>query len=258
MSAPSDQPVPSAPGTAEPRFCPNCGVALGGTVCRACGAPLSAGVRFCHRCGTAAAGTPVPLARSAKGRAAEAVPWVVAAVALLAVVALAAGQRFGRAPSSDVSQAGMPGGIIVAPDISSLTPSQRAERLYDRVMSAAERGRDDSVRFFMPMAIGAYEALGTLTADQRYDLGRLGDVAGDARLAAAQADTILRDNPRHLLGLILASRAAQLRGDSVASRRLLQQLTRAERAERQRQLPEYLVHQNDIDAALAEAREPAR
>jgi len=193
----------------------------------------------------------------------NALPWAVAAIALLALIALAASQRFGR-PRAMESAAiqGMGGGAPFAgaaggraPDISSLSPAERAERLYDRIMGAAERGRVDSVRFFMPMAMQAYEALGSLTVDQRYDLGRLAEVAGDARLATAQADTILSAQSQHLLGLVLASRAARLRGDERASMRYLEQLSRAERAERQKQLPEYLLHQNDIDIALAEWRQ---
>lgn len=136
-----------------------------------------------------------------------------------------------------------------------MTPTQRAERLYDRVMSAAERGLPDTVQFFIPMAIQAYEAIGDLNVDQRYDLGRLAEVAGDAQLATAQADTILRAQPDHLLGLILASRAARLRNDERAATRHLERLARVEAAERRKQLPEYLLHQNDIDMALAEWRQ---
>ena len=142
-----------------------------------------------------------------------------------------------------------------APDISSLSPAERAERLYDRIMGAAERGRNDSVRFFLPMALQAYQALGALSIDQRYDLGRLAEVAGDARLASAQADTILAAQSQHLLGLVLASRAARLRGDQRAERTLLDKLAKAEPSERRKQLPEYLLHQNDIDIALAEWRQ---
>jgi hypothetical protein len=145
-----------------------------------------------------------------------------------------------------------------APDISALSPAERAERLYDRIMGAAERGRVDSVRFFMPMAMQAYEALGPLSIDQRYDLGRLAEVAGDASLASAQADTILRRQPQHLLGLVLGARAARLRGDEASARRHLEQLARSESAERQKQLPEYLLHQNDIDLALTEWRQRGR
>ena len=107
----------------------------------------------------------------------------------------------------------------------------------------------------MPMAMQAYESLADMTLDQRYDLGRLAEVAGDAALASAEADTILRQHPRHLLGLVLASRAAKLRGDNRAARQSLAELARVERAERQTQRPEYLLHQNDIDMALAEFRQ---
>jgi hypothetical protein len=176
-----------------------------------------------------------------------------------------AGQRFGRRAwlrsASELPASGMAGGPAAggrAPDISSLTPAEQAERLYDRIMSAAERGRVDTVRFFMPMAIQAYQSLGPLSIDQRYDLGRLAEVGGDAALAGAQADTILREQPQHLLGLILASKAAGLRGDARAARGFLDRLARAERGERQKQLPEYLVHQNDIDAALAESRQATK
>ena len=177
---------------------------------------------------------------------------------MLALVALVAGQRFGRPAqpqARDLSAApmGAAAGGQRAPDISQLTPEDRAERLYDRIMGAAERGRVDTVRFFMPMALQAYQALGPLNADQRYDLGRLGEVAGDAAIASAQADTILESNPQHLLGLILASKAAGLRGDGATARQYLTRLVRAAPAERAKQLPEYLLHQNDIDIALKEA-----
>ena len=122
-------------------------------------------------------------------------------------------------------------------------------------MGAAERGRADTVRFFMPMALQAYADLGPLSVDQRYDLGRLAEVAGDAKVAGAQADSILREQPQHLLGLLLASRAARLRGDEDTARRHLARLAAVERAERRKQLPEYLLHQNDIDLALAEWRQ---
>lgn len=226
-----------------------------------CRAALTPGAKFCHRCGTPAGARQAAARQSGFGNA---LPWAVAGIALLALIALAAGQRFARGPDtrdvpsamdrSDAGQVAASGGAR-APDISSLSPAQRAERLYDRIMGAAERGRVDSVRFFMPMALQAYESLGTLTVDQRYDLGRLAEVAGDANLATAQADTILRGQSRHLLGLVLASRAARLRGDDAASRRYLDQLASAERTERAKQLPEYLLHQNDIDLALAEWRQ---
>jgi hypothetical protein len=246
---------PSCGAAAAGKFCAACGAPLAGATCGSCRAPLTPGAKFCHRCGTPAGAG----ARTAGVRdGTNALPWAVTAIALLALIALVAGQRFGRttdgqaAPSS--AMASGPAAGQRAPDISSLTPAERAERLYDRIMGAAERGRVDTVRFFMPMALQAYADLGELNLDQRYDLGRLAEVAGDAVIAAAQADTILRAAPQHLLGLILASKAAGLRGDDAGAKRYLQRLAQAERTERAKQLPEYLLHQNDIDTALQDAR----
>lgn len=257
------RPCPSCRASASGKYCTECGAPVQGASCPACRASLTPGARFCHRCGTptgAARATPVPEGPSGVGNA---LPWAVAAIALLALIALAAGQRFGRAPGSagmaTPTAASLAGGASPrAPDISSMTPVERAERLYDRVMSLAERGRADSVQFFIPMAFQAYEAIGPLTTDQRYDLGRLAEVGGHASIAAAQADTILRTEPRHLLGLLLAARAANLRNDRPAARRYLEQLALAAPAERARQLPEYLLHQTDIDVALAGYRQPPR
>lgn len=241
---------------ASGKFCASCGAPLEGAACSVCRSPLTPGAKFCHRCGSPAGAGVRAVERPSGVNAA--LPWAVAAIALLALIALAAGQRFSRAPQGGgelTTPMGSPIPGSRAPDISSLTPEQRAERLYDRIMSAAERGRADTVQFFMPMALQAYQDLGQLNVDQRYDLGRLAEVAGDARLASAQADTILRSHPQHLLGLVLASRAARLRNDERASLRFLEQLARAEKAEREKLLPEYQLHQNDIDIALAELRQ---
>ena len=242
--------------TATGQFCSSCGAPLAGAACRSCRAPLTPGAKFCHRCGVPA-GAATAVAAPAQSGVNNALPWSVAAIALLALIALAAGQRFGAGrPSAAEAPTGMsaPPSGPRAPDISSLTPAERAERLYDRIMGAAERGRVDSVRFFMPMALQAYQSLGALSTDQRYDLGRLAEVAGDATIASAQADSILKTNPQHLLGLVLASRAARLRGDETSVREFLTRLSRSARTERAKQLPEYLLHQNDIDQALLEAQ----
>jgi hypothetical protein len=129
-----------------------------------------------------------------------------------------------------------------------------ASRLYDRVMGQHERGRADSVQLFAPMAIAAYQQLGQLDLDQRYDVGRIAAVSGDESLARAEADTILARHPDHLLGLILAGNAARLRKDSVAERSYHDKFLAAVTAERAKQLPEYIAHENDITIALQAKR----
>jgi len=105
-----------------------------------------------------------------------------------------------------------------APDISSLSPQERADRLFNKVMMLYSQGKTDSVQFFAPMALQSYVMMGKLNNDQRYDMGRIGEVAGAIPLAKAQADSILAKSPTHLLGLILAARVATIQGDSAALR----------------------------------------
>ncbi len=203
-------------------------------------------------------------------------PWAVAAIALVALVALVVGQRFGSRPtgttdvldganaqgsttiSAPSADAGAGGGGMRAPDISQLTPAQRAERLYDRIMREAEAGKTENVRTFLPMAVASYEMLAPLNLDQRYDLGRIGEVAGDTALARAQADTILRERPTHLLGLVLGAKAARMVGNEPHARQFDVRLLSVEPRERSAGLPEYLLHKNDIDAAMELARSTKR
>jgi hypothetical protein len=194
-----------------------------------------------------------------------ALPWALAGIALVALVALLAGQHFGRSPDDAVTAAagttpaGAPfagaSGNPQAPDISSMTPAEAAIRLYNRVMGAHERGRADSVQIFAPMAITAYQMLGNLDLDQRYDLGRIAAISGDEHLARAQADTILSLHPNHLLGLILAGNAAHMRKDVAAERTYRDKLLANATSERAKQLAEYTTHENDIAIAL-DAKRP--
>ena len=131
-----------------------------------------------------------------------------------------------------------------------MSPAERADRLYDRVMRLHGEGKDDSVRFFSPMILQAYQMLGPLDADQHYDLGRIAEVIGNPDLARAEADTILKAQPTHLLGLTLAARVAT----PDKARDFYKRLLAAEPAERKKALPEYDRHRDDIDAALATAR----
>jgi hypothetical protein len=141
-----------------------------------------------------------------------------------------------------------------APDISSMSPEERADRLFNRVMRLASEGKADSVAFFASMAFGALESLQPLDAHKRYDMGLVALVAGDAARASAQADTILARRANHLLGLSLAARAAQMRGDAAAERAFYRRLLASEAAEKAAQLPEYTDHEADVRAAVEAAR----
>ena len=244
-STETSTPCPRCKAPASGRFCAACGAALAGANCAACAEPLTPGARFCHHCG-AAAGTVAPTVKSA-------LPWIVPGIAVMALVAFLIGQRVARGSANgagaDAAAAPVPAPMR-APDISSMSPEERASRLFDLVMRFGEEGKTDSLKFFAPMAIQAYEMIGPLDAHARYDIGMIGVVSGDVPLARAEADTILATNKTHLLGLILAMKAAGLRQDMKARAEYLHRMQAAAPAERAKKLKEYEEHKADIDAAL--------
>lgn len=269
MSSPpatTETTCPRCKSPASGRFCATCGSPLDGAICAACGSSLSSGARYCHRCGTAVGATPLPTTRkhSEPRWLATALPWSVAGIALLALIALIAGQRFNARPAADSTAppgadagAVAPGEARRAPDISALTPRERADRLYDRVMRTASEGKSDSAQFFARMAVDAYRSLPELDLDARYDLGRIAETTGALDIAAAQADTILQNAPTHLLGLILAASVAERTGNTSRLAEMQRRLIAAADAERRKNLPEYERHDREIQIALAAARQPA-
>ncbi|MFM8910100.1 MAG: zinc ribbon domain-containing protein [Gemmatimonadota bacterium] len=202
--------------------------------CPACGAEVRPAARFCHRCGAgmdgqrpagAGGGASTGTTGGTSGGASNILPWSVAGIALLCLLAFIVGQNFRKTPAAPAAAAGPFAGAAGsggapgrAPDISQMGPEERADRLFQRVMTYVAEGKSDSVQFFSPMAIQSMQALAPLDAHRRYDLGLLGMVSGDAAMARAQADSILSAAPNHLLGLVLAMRTAGMQLDSTARR----------------------------------------
>ena len=278
-TTPPASPATTCPNCAAPasgRFCASCGAPLEGAVCSTCRVPLTPGAKFCHRCGTPAgasnaAATPTPATRAETSGFPAALPWAVAGIALLALIALLAGQRFNGArtaqPDATSASAGAVGpeagglggaGVgaapVRAPDISQMSPRERADRLYDRVMRLSEEGKQDSVNLFAQMGISAYQMLPEQDADSRYDMGRIAEAAGAIPLARAQADSILAADPNHLLGLILTISTARATGDSAAVQSFETRLLSAQSSELARNLPEYQRHEREIAAAVDAAK----
>lgn len=275
MTVPSSGATPPAPGAST---CPSCGAAATGHFCASCGSPLAGarcascatiltpGSKFCHRCGTAAGAAALRRADATS----TTLPWAIAGIALIALVALLAGQRFRSTPPAEPSQAqgqsaqpgdadggGAPDASAPgprAPDISSMTPRERADRLFDRIMRLDTEGKKDSVQFFAPMAIAAYQMIQDPDADARYDMGRIAVVSGAAPAAKIEADSILAKQPTHLLGLVLAMQAARASGDSVGAKTYLARLRTAQKPELAKKLPEYERHIADIRDALASGK----
>jgi hypothetical protein len=123
-----------------------------------------------------------------------------------------------------------------------MSPRQAADRLFERVMSADERGARDEALRFAPMALQAYGMIGPLDEDARYHLGLISLVLGNAAAAAAQADSISRSVPSHLFAPVLRARVARERGDSAAQRRAEQAFLDHYDAELAANRPEYQLH----------------
>ena len=193
--------------------------------------------------------------------AAPYLPWGLAGLALVAVAAYFGGQSGGQAESTAVpaeaaapfapfANGGAGGAPGTAPDIGSMSPRERASRLYDRIMRYSEQGKKDSAAFFAPMAMASFEMLGAdLDLDARYDYGRVASETDHLDVAAAQADTILLKSPNHLLGLALRARTAESRGDKTTASKTWKAFTAAKDAELAKKLPEYEWHAADIESA---------
>src|SRR5256712_2179223 len=216
--------------------------------CHACGAPLTATARFCHKCGAQVAG-----AQAAGWRVG--MPWAVTGAALgalLAAVAFRLGSSSGDG-RGDARDENAPASPLPPPDISQMSPEERATRLYNRVMTLHSQGKSDSAGFFLPMALQAYAMLPALDVDARYHLGVLDLTGGDYAAALAQADSIRRAVPTHLFAFMLRARALELRRDSAGAHPAYRDFLPNEAAERAPKRPEYTDHQDNLDAFHAQA-----
>ncbi len=245
------------------KFCAECGAPLAPAACGSCGAKLSPRARFCAECGTPVAAAPavrvaVPLPR---GGAADRLSWYVAGLAVLAllVVLVVVLARKGAPPSAAAeASAGAPPGAAMraTTDLSTLTPRQAADMLYNKIMTLHEAGQSDSVNFFSPMALQAYANLGTdLDADARLHVGLIELATGATGPAAAEGDTILRRTPTHLFGFLLKAQAAEAERNAAAARRAWQAFLKNYDAEMAKQRPEYAEHAQILQDGRTKAQQ---
>jgi hypothetical protein len=141
-----------------------------------------------------------------------------------------------------------------APDISRMTPRERFDRLFNRIMQAAEQGDTAQVERFTPMALGAYAQLDSINADARYHAAVLHLQVGELGPALALADTILAQSPGHLFGYLIRGSAAQFQGDSAALARARRDFQQHYAAEIAANRVEYQEHMPAIEEFKAAGR----
>ena len=141
------------------------------------------------------------------------------------------------------------GGVAAAgaPDISKMTPEERFDRLFNRIMEAAQRGDSAQIQRFLPMALGAYGQLDSVGVDAQYHAAVLHLQGGDAPGALALADSILATAPGHLFGYIVRGEAARLQHDSTAQARARRDFMAHYDAEMKSRRVEYLEHKPAIE-----------
>lgn len=216
--------------------------------CQACGTSLAPTARFCHKCGASTTA-------QVGGGWRVGVPWGIAGLAVGALLTVLA-SRTGRteAPGASLAQTGAPpGSMPTASDISQMSPEERAQRLFDRVMRLGEEGKTDSVQFFLPMALATYQQLPALSLDSHFDIGLLHLAGGDPASALTEADAIQQSAPTHLFAFVLRGRALEARGDSSAATRAYRDFLKNETAERALRRPEYEEHGRILDLFHSEA-----
>jgi tetratricopeptide (TPR) repeat protein len=129
-----------------------------------------------------------------------------------------------------------------------MTPREAADRLFNRIMTAAERGDTEEALRFAPMALQAYEALGPLDNDARYHVGLIHATVGDIKSARAYIAMLRQSVPDHLLGIMLEHTIAKQRGDQDRALHAYNTFLAAYELEIAMGRAEYGDHQSGIDS----------
>ncbi len=241
MSTASSAPCPACGTVSAGNFCSGCGAPRASGTCPSCRGAVAPGARFCSQCGTAVAAGPARQVQWA---------WVVAGLAVLAVVLVLVWRSAPPTPAAPGGTTGDPAAI----DLASMTPRERFDRLYDRVMRAAEQGDAATVGRFAPMALAAYEQLDARDADARYHAAMIRMHTDDPAGAAALADTIRAEAPSHLFSFVIHATLARQRNDPARQREEEAGFLAAYDAEIAAGREEYQQHRFILDQMLEQAR----
>lgn len=241
MSA-RDIPCPACGAPGSGKFCSQCGSPRERT---ACAAPLAAGARFCAACGLPS-GTASSAATSR-----DRTPWLIAGGAVAASLALllvmVARDSKGVVAQPDIAAIEQPQEGETPPDITNMTPRERFNRLYNRVMRAAQTGDEATVTRFTPRALMAYAQLDSVDADARYHAALIKVHTGEVDGARALGDTILARDPGHLFGFMVRGTVARFRKDQKELSQAYAGFLKRYDQETKRSRPEYGEHQTSLD-----------
>ncbi|HSH76279.1 MAG TPA: zinc ribbon domain-containing protein, partial [Longimicrobiales bacterium] len=236
-------------------FCQHCGSKLGGRYCDECGAKAAPAAAFCNQCGSKI-GSAGRRAAAASVVGGQNLPWWIAGAAMFVVI-LVVGvnmvQPAGPAAPGPVTAPSAPTGTGTPPDLSSMTPREAADRLYDRVMRAVSAGDSAGAQAFLPMALGAYERARPLDHDGLFHLSLLNRTAMNVEEALANALEVLNEDPNHLLALTAAAEAAADLGRREDAEAYYRRVLEVFDAEMARGLQEYADHSVFVESVRGDA-----
>ncbi len=238
------------PAETRPKAAPRAGRARAAAeACPSCGTALLAEARFCHACGAALGGAAAPGLWTPKTITLAAAFVAVVVAATIGAGILVTQYKAGKAPAERAAAPAARTGSLAeqSVDISSLSPREAADRLFNRVMMAREQGDLEAARGFAPMAVEAYGRVAVLDDDAHYHLGQIHVTAGDLEAARREIAVLRQATPDHLLALILEHDVAAQADDPPAARRAVAAFAAAYEAEIVTGRPEYEAHRNTIE-----------
>jgi len=150
------------------------------------------------------------------------------------------------------------GGGGTPPDISQMTPEERFNRLYDRVIGAAEQGDTATALRFSPMALMAYQQLDRITTDARYHAAMVHVTRGETKEAEALADTILAQDPGHLFGYMIRGDVARAQHQTTRLRQAEAGFLKHYEAELKAARPEYQEHRTIVENFRQQAEDDSK
>lgn len=250
---------PKCGKAASGSFCQECGAKVGGHFCQECGAQITATAKYCNRCGNRNSVSEHRAAATAT-LGGKNLPWWIAGAAMFAlIVALATQMMQSGGPSIPTASpiTSQPGGGAamtgMPPDLSTMTPVEAANRLFNRVMTAVTAGDSTEAQQFMPMAIGAYERARPLDNDGLFHLSMLQRTAMQLEAALETAEEILEDNSDHLLGLSAAAKAAVELGRGDIAAAYYERVLEVYESQIEQDIAEYMDHAPITDNLRTEA-----
>lgn len=215
------------------------------STCPSCNAATQPEARFCHACGAVLASGVKP----GKSRKVLVLGSVATGATILAIASVFfIGRDEGDAPTS--TPAPFPTAVVGSGqpiDLSTMTPRQAADRLFNRIMTASEQGNQAEAMRFVPMAVQAYAMVGALDADARYHLGLIHMTAGNPDKAREQIRMIRQRTPNHLLGFVLEYTVARQSHDKASAAQAYAGFTAAYATEIKASRQEYADHRNMIE-----------